>query len=90
MNKTPIPDFTLDQLLADLAGPEQSLEGYHTAREWRAILNTNEKRMGELLRLADEQGKLKVTKAPRRQIDGVMRQAPVYAFELTGKEVNHA
>jgi hypothetical protein len=82
MNKTPIPDFTLDQLLADLAGPEQSLEGYHTAREWRQLLNTNEKRMGELLRLAAEQDKLSVARAPRRQIDGAMRQVPVYAFEL--------
>jgi hypothetical protein len=82
VSKPPAPDFSLDELLAALAGPEQSLDGYHTSAEWREKLSVTDKRLSALLHRAQQQGKLGVQRAQRGTLDGRSVPVPVYAFKL--------
>ncbi len=86
MARVPEPTFSLDELLASLAGPDEPLEGYYTSAEWRCKLGVCDKRLSALLHRARQQGKLDVRRATREALDGRSVPVPVYAFRLGGQE----
>lgn len=87
MIKTVSAGFTLDELLAHLRASEEALaEGFYTSREWAEHFGVYTETMMGLLREAKTAGRLRVAKAPRERVDGVMQLVSVYAFDLEAEE----
>jgi hypothetical protein len=76
------PEFTLDELLAQLQVEQETFTGYRTAGEWCDALSVSMTRLKRLLRLAQQQSRLAVRHERRLSVDGLMRQVPVYRFEI--------
>lgn len=76
------PDFTLEDLLAELAQPGQPVAGYQTLTEWTERLGCSRSQMQTLLHAAKRRGLLRVTRDRRPAIDGCQRTVPVYALDL--------
>lgn len=80
------PEFTLDELLAELVGPDVPLDGYYTIGEWATRLGINRHKADQLLHRAHQLGKLRTTRQTRPAMDGSKRPVPVYSFVLKESE----
>jgi hypothetical protein len=75
-------ELTLDELLAELAGEPERLEGYRSMLEWGRHLGISQFRARDLLLLAKSQGRLLVGRQTREALDGRRTSIPVYSFAL--------
>jgi hypothetical protein len=72
------PDWTLDELLAELTTPDEPLPGFLSFGEWMKQYRIGDHRLREVMQLALKAGRLDVRREKRTRIDGGYYYTPVY------------